>query len=244
MSSSGSPGGDHRGLEPSGAPSSRAGSSATRRSPTSPGSTPARRRPSSCATEFIEADLRSSTRSRASCPPPRSTPSCTAGSSGTRSRGARPGPARDQRDRDAPTARRLRASADDPARVIVRGSAAIYGCEGAAPLLLHGGSRPGGAAADPVSARHLRARGLLRQLRPPPPRTSPAACCATSPRSAAGLESPLVRYLTLPVVPVQLGFDPRLQFLHADDATGALVAAVREPGSRARSTSRPTARSR
>jgi UDP-glucose 4-epimerase len=31
------------------------------------------------------------------------------------------------------------------------------------------------------------------------------------------------------VVPTQLGFDPRLQLLHADDATGALVAAVRQP---------------
>ena len=53
------------------------------------------------------------------------------------------------------------------------------------------------------------------------------------PEIAAGLESPLVRYLGLPVVPVQLGFDPRLQFLHADDATGA-VARCRgpRPGSR------------
>ena len=49
------------------------------------------------------------------------------------------------------------------------------------------------------------------------------------PEIAAGLESPLVRYLTLPVVPTQLGFDPRLQLLHGDDATGALEAAVRNP---------------
>ena len=46
-------------------------------------------------------------------------------------------------------------------------------------------------------------------------------------RGGAGLDSPLVRYLTLPVVPVQLGFDPRLQLLPADDATGAIAAAVR-----------------
>ena len=53
------------------------------------------------------------------------------------------------------------------------------------------------------------------------------------PEIGADLDSPLVRYLTLPVVPVQLGFDPRLQLLHADDATGALEAAVRRPGPRA-----------
>jgi UDP-glucose 4-epimerase len=40
---------------------------------------------------------------------------------------------------------------------------------------------------------------------------------------------PLVRYLSLRVVPTQLGFDPRLQLLHADDATGALEAASRNP---------------
>jgi UDP-glucose 4-epimerase len=43
------------------------------------------------------------------------------------------------------------------------------------------------------------------------------------------LDSPLTRYLRAPVVPVQLGFDPLLQFVHADDAVGALEAAVRRP---------------
>lgn len=35
--------------------------------------------------------------------------------------------------------------------------------------------------------------------------------------------SPLLNYLTLPVVPVVAGFDPRLQFLHVDDAVRALA---------------------
>ena len=34
------------------------------------------------------------------------------------------------------------------------------------------------------------------------------------------------------MVPTQLGFDPRLQFLHADDAHGALEAATADPGPR------------
>ena len=49
-------------------------------------------------------------------------------------------------------------------------------------------------------------------------RTSPAAtrgsiCCMLrfQPEIGPGLDSPLVRYLSLPVVPIQLGFDPRLQ---------------------------------
>ena len=49
------------------------------------------------------------------------------------------------------------------------------------------------------------------------------------PEIGPGLDQPLARYLSLPVVPTQLGFDPRLQFVHADDATGALAAAVRNP---------------
>jgi UDP-glucose 4-epimerase len=49
------------------------------------------------------------------------------------------------------------------------------------------------------------------------------------PEIGPGLDTPLGRYLSLPIVPTQLGFDPRLQPLHADDATGALEAAVRNP---------------
>ena len=60
------------------------------------------------------------------------------------------------------------------------------------------------------------------------------------PEIGAGLDTPLVRYLTLPVVPVQLGFDPRLQLLHADDATGGDRGRGPQPGRRRRSTSRPT----
>jgi len=37
-----------------------------------------------------------------------------------------------------------------------------------------------------------------------------------------------MRYLTLPVVPTILGFDPRYQFIHSDDMAGVLEHAVRE----------------
>jgi UDP-glucose 4-epimerase len=42
------------------------------------------------------------------------------------------------------------------------------------------------------------------------------------------IETPLTRYLSLPVVPTALGFDPRLQFLHEDDAIEVLYRATRE----------------
>jgi UDP-glucose 4-epimerase len=42
------------------------------------------------------------------------------------------------------------------------------------------------------------------------------------------IETPLTRYLSLPVVPTALGYDPRIQFVHEDDAVEALYRAVRE----------------
>jgi UDP-glucose 4-epimerase len=39
----------------------------------------------------------------------------------------------------------------------------------------------------------------------------------------------VTRYLSLPVVPTYLGFDPRLQFIHASDGLEALVASVKNP---------------
>jgi UDP-glucose 4-epimerase len=37
------------------------------------------------------------------------------------------------------------------------------------------------------------------------------------------------RYLSMPVVPTYLGFDPRLQFIHERDALDSFVAAVKNP---------------
>lgn len=42
------------------------------------------------------------------------------------------------------------------------------------------------------------------------------------------IETPLTRYFSLPIVPTPLGFDPRIQFIHEDDAVEALYRATRE----------------
>ena len=231
------------GSRATGGPSSRAGSSATPRSSTSPGSTAAPPPAELERTDFIEADIRSAVLSRL-LP---ATEVDTVVHCGILWYPEPGRPARALHEINVIGTLQLLAACERTETlraVVVRGSAAIYGCEGAAPSFFTEDMARARAAADALSARHLRARGVLRQLRPPPPRAAPAACCATSPRSAPGLDSPLVRYLTLPVVPVQLGFDPRLQLLHADDATGALEAAVAQPGPRRRSTSPRRARSR
>jgi UDP-glucose 4-epimerase len=43
------------------------------------------------------------------------------------------------------------------------------------------------------------------------------------------VDNPLTRYFALPVCPTVFGFDPRLQFLHEEDAAAALVRAVLGP---------------
>jgi UDP-glucose 4-epimerase len=113
-------------------------------------------------------------------------------------------------------------------RVVVRGSAAIYGCEAATPCFFTERM----ARSLPLRTRFQRDVSELEAYIENFARRHPRLVCCTlryQPEIGPDLDSPLVRYLQLPMVPTQLGWDPRLQFLHADDATGALEAAVRNP---------------
>jgi UDP-glucose 4-epimerase len=113
-------------------------------------------------------------------------------------------------------------------RLVVRGSAAIYGCEGASP----GFFAEGMARTLPLRTRFQRDVSELEAYVDNFARRHPDIACCTlryQPEIGPDLETPLARYLSLPVVPTQLGFDPRLQLVHADDATGALAAAARSP---------------
>lgn len=110
-------------------------------------------------------------------------------------------------------------------RLVVRSSAAIYGSTGPAP----GFFTEQMARQYPLRTRFQRDIGELENYFHNFARRHPhLTCCILryQPEIGPGLDAPLVRYLSLPVVPTQLGFDPRLQFIHADDATGALVAAT------------------
>jgi UDP-glucose 4-epimerase len=111
-------------------------------------------------------------------------------------------------------------------RIVVRGSAAIYGCEGAAPSFFTEDL----AGRLPLRTRFQRDVSELENYFDNFARRHPeVACCMLryQPEIGPDLETPIVRYLTLPVVPVQLGFDPRLQLVQSDDATAALDAAIR-----------------
>lgn len=113
-------------------------------------------------------------------------------------------------------------------RVIVRGSAAIYGCEARTPAFFTEEL----AGRFPLRTRFQRDIAELEEYFENFARRHPELVCCMlrfQPEIGPDLETPVVRYLSMPVVPVQLGFDPRLQLLHAEDATGAIEAAVRNP---------------
>jgi UDP-glucose 4-epimerase len=112
--------------------------------------------------------------------------------------------------------------------MVARGSAAIYGSEGAAPAFF----TEEGARRDPLKTRFQRDVGELENYLENFARRHPEVTCCVlryQPEIGPDIRTPLVRYLSLPVVPTQLGFDPRLQFIHSSDATGAIEAAVRNP---------------
>ncbi|MFN8161767.1 MAG: NAD-dependent epimerase/dehydratase family protein [Solirubrobacterales bacterium] len=112
--------------------------------------------------------------------------------------------------------------------VVARGSAAIYGCEASAPSFF--GEEM--ARRYPLKTRFQRDIGELESYFENFSRRHPQITCTMlrfQPEIGPGLDQPLCRYLSLPVVPTQLGFDPRLQLLHAEDATAALAAAARNP---------------
>ncbi len=113
-------------------------------------------------------------------------------------------------------------------RVVLRGSAAIYGCEPTGPSFFTESM----ASDFPLRTRFQRDIGELESyFENFARRHGHLTCCMLryQPEIGPGLDAPLSNYLSLPVVPTQLGFDPRLQLVHADDATGALYAATLDP---------------
>jgi len=112
--------------------------------------------------------------------------------------------------------------------IVVRGSAAIYGAEPNAPSFFTEDM----ARRFALRTKFQRDVGELENYFENHARRFPEVTVMMlrfQPSLGATLDSPLTRYLRQPVVPMQMGFDPQLQVVHADDAVGALEAAVRSP---------------
>jgi UDP-glucose 4-epimerase len=112
--------------------------------------------------------------------------------------------------------------------LIVRGSAAIYGAEPNAPEFFTEEM----ARSFPPRTRFQRDVGELESYFQTHARRHPDLTLTIlrfQPSLGSRIDSPLTRFLRQPVVPVQLGYDPLLQFVHAEDAVAALEAAVLRP---------------
>lgn len=112
--------------------------------------------------------------------------------------------------------------------IVVRGSAAIYGSEPAAPAFF----TEDDADRFPLRTRFQRDIGELERLVGAFARRHPAVVCTVlrlQPVVGRDLDTPVNRLLRAPVVPTVLGYDPRVQVLDADDAVGTLRRAVLHP---------------
>jgi len=112
--------------------------------------------------------------------------------------------------------------------VVVRGSAGIYGAEPQAPQFLTEQM----ARLYPLRSRFQRDVGEIETYFHTYARRHPDVACTMlrfQPSIGPGLDTQVTRYLSAPVAPTYLGFDPRIQLVHSLDALDALVAAVRNP---------------
>ncbi|MFL5894835.1 MAG: NAD-dependent epimerase/dehydratase family protein [Thermoleophilaceae bacterium] len=112
--------------------------------------------------------------------------------------------------------------------VIVRGSAGIYGAEPAAPQFYTEEM----ARLYPLRTRFQRDIGEIENYFEGYSRRHPDVVCTMlryQPSLGAGTDSQVTRYLSAPIAPTYLGFDPRLQFVHEHDGLEALCAAITQP---------------
>ncbi len=110
-------------------------------------------------------------------------------------------------------------------RLVVKSSQAIYGAGPSDPSFFSEDMATGDRSGSPVTRdlnemEQLVAEFALRN----------ETCRVTTLRLGFRVseDTTLARYLSLPVVPVFAGFDPRLQLLHEDDAAEAIVRATVE----------------
>jgi UDP-glucose 4-epimerase len=112
--------------------------------------------------------------------------------------------------------------------IVVRGSAAIYGSEPAAPAFFTEDL----ARRYPLRTRFQRDIGELESLVDTFARRHPGVTCTMlrmQPVLGTTLDTPITRLFRLRVIPTVMGFDPRMQFLHEDDSVEAVLAAMRAP---------------
>ncbi|MFL6127621.1 MAG: NAD-dependent epimerase/dehydratase family protein [Mycobacteriales bacterium] len=113
-------------------------------------------------------------------------------------------------------------------RLVVKSTTAVYGSSSRDPALFTEGTEPKALPRSGYAKDAVEVEGYVRGFSRRRPDVAVSILRFTNfigPR----VDSPLVRYLRLPVVPTVLGFDPRVQLLHADDALEVLRMATLAP---------------
>jgi UDP-glucose 4-epimerase len=112
-------------------------------------------------------------------------------------------------------------------KVIVQSTTAVYGQYGPEPAQFTEDAPvdSGPAHGYARDAREIEryARGFARRQR-----DAPVTVLRFANLLGPWVESPMMRYLSLPVAPTMLGYDPRLQLCHEDDAVEVLARSVME----------------
>jgi UDP-glucose 4-epimerase len=112
--------------------------------------------------------------------------------------------------------------------IVIRGSAGIYGAEPHAPQFF--GEEM--TRMFPLRTRFQRDVAEIENYFETYSRRHPEVTCTMlryQPAIGRSLATQITRYLSLPACPTYLGFDPRIQLVHEDDALDSLVAAIRRP---------------
>ena len=112
--------------------------------------------------------------------------------------------------------------------IVVRGSAGVYGAEPQAPQFFDEEM----ATLFPLRTRFQRDVAEIENYFDTFARRHGGIGCTMlryQPAIGPGMRTQITRYLSQPVCPTFMGFDPRIQLVHIDDALEALVAAVRNP---------------
>jgi UDP-glucose 4-epimerase len=112
--------------------------------------------------------------------------------------------------------------------IVVRGSAGIYGAEPHAPQFF----KEEMARLFPLRTRFQRDVAEIENYFETYARRHTGVSCTMlryQPAIGRGLRTQITRYLSQPVCPTFMGFDPRIQLVDIEDALEALVAAVRNP---------------
>jgi len=117
--------------------------------------------------------------------------------------------------------------AGDLRRLVLKSSTAVYGAAPGDPAVW-------GESMDPGTPRHGFGKDSIEvedYARSFDRRRPDVAVTVLRLANQVGptVDNPLTRYFALPVCPVVFGFDPRLQFLHSDDAQAVLLRAVLGP---------------